>query len=287
MPTVTFGENTTNDNNSTCEDCLIYEATPNTNQEAAGYLGMGKGAGADRTNRAVIKFNIKSALTASGATTIDSAKIYLYPDGKTGNHTISAYRIFRDWNESQVTWNSWKTGSTWSGAGCSSADDSGVDDGIYDRKATAEDSDSTITIGSYSLILDITDLANKWLSGEAKEYGVLLQSNNESQNNYATSDDSEGVDGVKPYLEITYSVFSGYFSGTVYELENTISGAQIYAYRRDTGEYIGSTTSSGDGSFYVETSYSGSHFLVCLDPVGGQSYNDLIYGEMYPITISG
>lgn len=81
--------------------------------------------------------------------------------------------------------------------------------------------------------------------------------------------------------------FEGYFSGDVYELENTISGAQIYVYRRDTGEYIGSTTSSGDGSFYVETSYSGSHFLVCLDPAGGQSYNDLIYGEMYPITISG
>lgn len=77
-----------------------------------------------------------------------------------------------------------------------------------------------------------------------------------------------------------------YFSGTVYELGSTVSGAQIFMYKRDTGEYLGSTTSSGDGGFYITTSYSGSHFLACLDPEGGQSYNDLIYGEMYPITIT-
>lgn len=82
-------------------------------------------------------------------------------------------------------------------------------------------------------------------------------------------------------------VVNYYFSGEVYELGSTISGAQIFMYRRDTGEYLGATTSSGDGGFYVTTSYSGSHFLVCLDPVGGQSYNDLIYGEMYPTTVSG
>lgn len=284
--TITFGENTTNDNNSTCEDCLIYGAAADSNQNNS-YLGMGKGGGATSTNRSVIRFDIKNVLTASGAFTITSAKLYLYPDGLVGSHTVSAYRVFRDWNETQVTWNSWKTGSTWSGSGCSSASDGGTDDGIYDRKSTAEDSDSTISTGSYSLILDITALANKWLSGDAKEYGVLLQSSNEATNNYVTSDDSEGVDGVKPYLEITYSVYSGYFSGDVYELGSTISGAQIFMYRRDTGEYLGSTTSSGDGGFYVTTSYSGSHFLVCLDIDGGQSYNDLVYGEMYPVTISG
>jgi hypothetical protein len=80
---------------------------------------------------------------------------------------------------------------------------------------------------------------------------------------------------------------AGYFSGYVYELGSTVSGAQIFMYRSDTGAYLGSTTSSGDGGFYVETSYSGAHFLVCLDPEAGQSYNDLIYGDMMPVTISG
>jgi hypothetical protein len=73
-----------------------------------------------------------------------------------------------------------------------------------------------------------------------------------------------------------------YFAGTVYEGISTISGAMVYVYRRDTGAYLGSTTSSGDGGFYVETTFSGSHFLVCLDPAGGETYNDLIYGQVTP-----
>jgi len=283
--TITFGENTTDDHNSTCEDCLIYEGNSGSNHDNL-YLGMGKGGGASNTNRSLIRFNIKSALTASGATTIDSAKLYLYLDGITGTHIRSAYRVFRDWNETQVTWNSWKTGSTWSGAGCSSASDSGEDDGVYDRKSTAEDSDSTISTGSYSLILDITDLANKWLSGDAKEFGVLLQSSNETTNNYITSDDSEGVDGVKPYLEITYSVYSGYFSGYVYEQGSPVQRT-LFLHSRDNGALADTTTSSGNGYYYLGTSYSGSHYIVCLDDEAGASYNDLIIGDIYPTTVSG
>jgi len=80
-----------------------------------------------------------------------------------------------------------------------------------------------------------------------------------------------------------------YFSGTVTEglSATAISGAVIYMYRRDNGQYLGQTTSSGDGSFYVETAYGGTHFLVCLDNEGGISYNDLIYGDITPVTISG
>jgi len=62
----------------------------------------------------------------------------------------------------------------------------------------------------------------------------------------------------------------------------------VRAYRSDTGEEMDYTASiSGTGYFYLETTYSGAHYVVCLDDMDGISYNDLIYGKIYPTVISG
>ena len=78
-----------------------------------------------------------------------------------------------------------------------------------------------------------------------------------------------------------------YVSG--YVVETTIPvNRKINLYRCDTGELVGSTTSSGIGGyFYCETTHSGSHYVVCLDNEIGADYNDLIYGKIFPATISG
>jgi len=78
-----------------------------------------------------------------------------------------------------------------------------------------------------------------------------------------------------------------YFAGTVTEQSTAVSGASIYVYLESTGEFINSTTSSGDGSFYVTTTTSAAHFLVCVPPSGLVGYNDLVYGDLYPVTVSG
>ena len=74
-----------------------------------------------------------------------------------------------------------------------------------------------------------------------------------------------------------------------YVKEGTIPvNRQIYLHNRNTGALITSTTSSGAGGyFYMETTYSGAHYVVCLDDVAGADYNDLIYGNIYPATTSG
>jgi len=62
----------------------------------------------------------------------------------------------------------------------------------------------------------------------------------------------------------------------------------VRVHHRDTGELIGETTSSGvDGYFYLETTYSGSQYLVSLDDLVGESFNAIIYDLMVPATISG
>ena len=78
-----------------------------------------------------------------------------------------------------------------------------------------------------------------------------------------------------------------YISGHVTE-DNIPINRHVYCYRSDTGILMCSTNSSAiSGYFYVETTYSGSHYVVCVDGVGGTDYNDLIYGTIYPVTISG
>jgi hypothetical protein len=76
-----------------------------------------------------------------------------------------------------------------------------------------------------------------------------------------------------------------YFHGQVTELGTAISGADIHVYNQDSGAYITSTTSSGDGHFLVWTTWSGAHFLVCLDNED-TVYNALVYRDLVPITVS-
>ena len=88
-------------------------------------------------------------------------------------------------------------------------------------------------------------------------------------------------------VELLEAPISYYISG--YVKEGTVPiNRQIYLHNRDTGDLIISTTSSGAGGyFYIETTYSGALYVVCLDNELGVNYNDLIYGNIYPATVSG
>lgn len=82
-------------------------------------------------------------------------------------------------------------------------------------------------------------------------------------------------------VQFQLSLFQGCFSGYVYEQGSPISRT-LYLHRRDDGSLTDNTTSSGDGYYYLETIYSGSHYIVCLDDEVGEDYNDLIIGNVYP-----
>ena len=72
-----------------------------------------------------------------------------------------------------------------------------------------------------------------------------------------------------------------YFEGYVYELGLPVS-RKLFLHRRSDGTLEYSTTSSGNGYYYMTTTNSGAHYIVCLDDIAGESYNDLIIGNVYP-----
>jgi hypothetical protein len=79
-----------------------------------------------------------------------------------------------------------------------------------------------------------------------------------------------------------------YVEGNVVEQDLFPVERKVRMYRADTGEIVDETTSaSGTGYFKLETTYSGAHYVVCLDDEGLPDYNDLIYGRIYPAVIEG
>lgn len=80
--------------------------------------------------------------------------------------------------------------------------------------------------------------------------------------------------------------YTHYFEGYTKELGSPVSRT-VRAYRIDTGEFVGETTSSGsNGHFRLETTWSGAHDVICLDDEAGVDYNDVIYGRMVPEPIN-
>jgi len=63
-----------------------------------------------------------------------------------------------------------------------------------------------------------------------------------------------------------------FFEGYVYE-EGTPVSREILVFRRDTNELIGTTMSSGNGYYYIETTYSGLHYIIAKDSDEGSTYN--------------
>lgn len=110
MPTLTIQES---DN-----ACQIRSAEPTTNFIDNTLLPLGSG------NNGIGVFDF-SALPNRAIITTARLILYISPSaGATGTYTLTVDRVLRDdININQVTWNSYKTGSSWQTAGASGAND--------------------------------------------------------------------------------------------------------------------------------------------------------------------
>lgn len=73
-----------------------------------------------------------------------------------------------------------------------------------------------------------------------------------------------------------------YFSGYTTEKGAPVS-RKVSVYDRLTGELEDTTTSSGgNGYYYLESTLSGTHFIVAFDDDAGEDYNALILDKLLP-----
>ena len=136
-------------------------------------------------------------------------------------------------------------------------------------------------------VLDTQTNVPSWTTlGEMRTYSISAPSEYRYYKLNITASQGGGYLTVGE-VELIGEPTSYYISG--YVKEGVVSvNRQIYVHNRDTGSLMTSTTSSGVGGyFYCETTYSGAHYVVCIDDIEGLAYNDLIYGNIYPVTISG
>ena len=101
------------------KDNFIYAAGADTNRGTETYLVLNPSGDVDKI---LVEFPITwgTSIPAGATLTAATLSLYNYTTNAVGR-TYTVCRLLRlDWNEIQSTWNSYKTGSTWTTAGCSS-----------------------------------------------------------------------------------------------------------------------------------------------------------------------
>ena len=77
--------------------------------------------------------------------------------------------------------------------------------------------------------------------------------------------------------KLTYEIPNGF------EFYSTSTLWKIKDFNQSTNELLSYTYSDPiDSSYYIETTYSGAHFLICEDADSSPNYNDLIYSNLIP-----
>jgi len=195
MSVVTIGDNT-GDTYAGSIDAHFKENNPTNPFGGTTALEVHKYGVGDHAHVA-IQFSGLSNIV--GPVTVSAATLYLwYVPAIGATPTVSAFRLLRNWVESEVTWNIYSSGNNWGTAG-------GLGSGT-DRVGSATGSGA---LGSSAQYYSITGLAadvEAWINGTANNYGWHLERTDGANDaTYIVLEASEGTDGHRPYLEVNFT----------------------------------------------------------------------------------
>ena len=157
---------------------------------------------------AIIKFNIAGSGIPSSATVLNAQmKMYYYGTGGSVwvDRWLQAHQILVNWAEAQATSVNRLTGTAWNVAYV------GLND--IDAKSSYESTLLFYLVGGQQVYgwksWDLTSLTQKWVSGTATNYGVVLWATNETTDGkdlrFYSSEAVAPNDVNRPKLEIIYS----------------------------------------------------------------------------------
>jgi hypothetical protein len=195
MATATIGNNT--GNISGTDDTWLNESAANTNFGSNVVFEIQKYAPGNHGN-GLIRFPGLSAIV--GPVTVTAATLYLYQSNPGFDITYNVYRMLRDWSESQATWNVYTTGNNWTTPG---ALDNTTDHSTTVRATpTFNQSAAYQPITSAAFIADVEGMIN----GTLPNYGWFIERQDAGDDTtYIQVISSEGTDGQRPYMDITYT----------------------------------------------------------------------------------
>ena len=166
----------------------LYE--PDTNFGGIGTLRLHPNS--DGRERILIKFDISQI---DPSTFVAEAKLNLYAWYRTETYGVEAhaYRVRRNWNEGQATWNRASAGNLWEAAG-------GKDPlSDFDPSSVAT---ATLSYTSQWYTWDVTAMARDWVANPATNQGVLIVAEGLG-NHYQFRSSEIPSTNLRPYLEVT------------------------------------------------------------------------------------
>ncbi len=190
-------------------DVRLREDQPTTNYGTHTSLIVGFSPGTYFRYRTLIKFDL-SSLPDDATVTSATLSLYMYSESSTNNESLYVYRQKRAWVESQATWNSYATGSSWAVAGGFGADDC-EQSYIGSLALSATESAGWKNVSLTPTTKAGLDLGNGWLlkmSGEA----------NSSEYDFYSSDYTTDT-SLRPKLVVEYT------EGGATEYTQNVSGA--------------------------------------------------------------
>ncbi|WP_438032551.1 DNRLRE domain-containing protein [Sorangium sp. So ce204] len=160
-------------------DATLWQASPTWNDGASTALSTGTGTGGVR--RSLLRFNLASVPASAE---IASATLSLYQTYKIESSTVRVHRATAAWTESGVTWGNFGGG------------------GQFDPAIAA----SFVTGGPGGTTgfrnVDVTALAQAWVSGELANDGVLIEEDAVTRSSLRSSE--SGSSAERPALTICY-----------------------------------------------------------------------------------
>ncbi|MFT3772925.1 MAG: DNRLRE domain-containing protein [Minicystis sp.] len=162
-------------------DTFIASDQPDRNFGERVDMRIGTPPGSDAVRRALIRFDL-SALPA-GATVL-TARVGLHEEGRTGEATLSIHPVTKEWDEQRETWSSFGPEG-------------------FDRRPLVSFSNATAVIASTEEVwFDTTELVDRWASGEAPNYGLLLRQPEAQETQLLSSEIGRISD--RPWMSICY-----------------------------------------------------------------------------------
>ena len=210
MPSITIGNNT-GDTYSGTEDAWLRQYQNTYNYGGWSEMNVQRYASGNHST-SCLKFSGISSIP-TGAT-ITAASIFIYKhNGTSDNNTITVKRLLRNWVEGtsegtdrvletphSCCWDEYGNDQPWTSGGA-------LSDG-NDRDSTTSATTVVSSTGRYyeftsaQIISDV----QAFLSGTYSNYGwVLERTDGTNDNTYNSFRTSEGTDGQRPYLSVTYT----------------------------------------------------------------------------------